>query len=568
MLTVIFPLGTIPPYTSSMDIKKALTDKAYRETLTGPQLKSLLEKLNSLVSTAEAMASVPDNPADLAEKLSGGEWRKAPHLTFLADNLSRASKGLQPRTMISMPPRHGKSELTSFWYPLWLLAKNPTKKVILASYEASLAAEWGRRCRDAVVELGDKLGLSLDPSVTRVDEWKLSSGGGMKTAGAGGSLVGRGADLLIIDDPIKNYEEASSEIERENLWNWLQTTANTRIEPMGSVVLICTRWHEDDLLGRLERASRTGEGNIWNIIKLPAIAEEDDILGRKVGEALWPERYPLETEIRGGKFIQGWGDIKRGISPYNWSAIYQQNPTPDEGAAVDRKWWRYYEDDPQELVKQMDVVIQSWDLPFKDGDDNSYAVGQVWGRKGAYLYLIDQVRAHLNAPMIITAIRKFTEMYPQATAKLIEDKANGPAIIALLQHEVYGLIPVPVKGSKMARLQSIVPVIYSNNVFLPIAQTAPWIDDYVHEHAAFPNGQHDDQVDATSQALRFLTPQGRQEISKAWKEAREGPPPSSNIDAMTQAFHRGTKKSLKKAEKRLLQQSKSFMNTRRRARVW
>ena len=452
----------------------------------------------------------------------------------------------------SLIPTHN-SELTSYWFPLWYLAKNPTKRIILVSYESDFAALWSRRCRDAIINLGDKFGLQMDPGVTRANEWVLTTGGGMRSAGAGGPIVGRGADILIIDDPIKNYDEASSEIERENLWNWLQTTAISRLEPGAAVALICTRWHEDDLLGRLERFSRSGEGLPWEIIKLPAVAESDDILGRIPGEALWHERYPAITEQRDGRFYQGLDDIKKGMSPYNWSAVYQQNPTPDEGSAISRDWWKFYDSLPE-----LDVMIQSWDLPLKDGEENDYAVGQVWGRKGANLYLVDQIRGHMNTPTVISAIRKLTQIYPKATAKLVEDTAMGPAVIAMLQHEVYGLIPIKPRGSKMARLQAVVPAIHSSNVYLPKGEKAPWIWDLIHEHAALPNGQHDDQVDATTQALKYLTPQGWSEISRDMKLAKEGPPPTTTVQLMERDLHKSMKKKVKTKEKKLLKALKPF----------
>lgn len=325
--------------------------------------------------------------------------------------------------------------------------------------------------------------------------------------GAGGPLTGKGANLLIIDDPIKNSEDAASEVMRDKLWEWFKTTAFSRLEPGAPCIIVATRWHEDDLIGRLEKEGRKDGGVKWDVMKFPALATEADILGRKPGEALWPARY---DEV-------AMDEIKRINSPYNWSALYQQNPTPEEGGGVRRGWWKYY----KILPSTFDTIIQAWDMAVKDKETSDYTVGQVWGRKGGEFFLIDQIRSHMSMPDILVAMRNLTARYPQAVAKIIEDAASGPAVIAMLQKEVSGMIPWPPKGARRAdkgvRLNAVTPLIAAGNVYLPenMDGTKPfWVSEFVEECAAFPNGTNDDQLDAMVHALTYMQPSAWSAIAK------------------------------------------------------
>jgi len=224
----------------------------------------------------------------------------------------------EPILLIEAPPRHGKSELISRYLPAWYLGMFPGRRVMLVSYGAAFARSWGRKARSVLAEHGQAcFGVELNPLERAAAEWGLTGReGGMITAGIGGPLTGRGAHLLIIDDPVKNSAEIDSQAIREKHWDWWQSTASTRIEPGGCAVLIATRWHYDDLSGRLIRAAQAGDGAPVRRLRLPAIAEEDDLLGRAPGEALWPERWPIRRleKIRCEKEA-GW-----------WQAMYQQRP--------------------------------------------------------------------------------------------------------------------------------------------------------------------------------------------------------------------------------------------------
>jgi len=491
--------------------------EAVSEHLTTPQLYALLKQYTLAKKDSRPLGTLPRNPSDFAIKYSKGRWVSAPHLEEISKRLvTTASSG--GRLMVSMPPRHGKSLLIDIWFPLYLLSWNPQCQIILCSYEADFAAEWGMQVRDKVRELGEVLNLQLDERIASRDNWKLTTGGGMRTAGAGGPITGKGANVLIIDDPVKNEEEASSKIMRDKMYNWWQTTALTRIEPNGCCILVGTRWHQDDLLGRLEAESDSGEGLSWDILKLPAEAEKIDALNREPGEWLWPARFTP----------QKYEEMKKGMSPFAWSALYQQRPTPESGGGIDRRWWKYYT--PDDLPDSFDQVIQSWDLALTDKQSSDFNVGQVWGRRGADFYLLAQFRERCDIIRVIHQIKTFQKRYPKAVAKLVEESASGPALIQSLRHSVPGLIPIPAKSlgkgtiRKEVLLKAVAPAIEAGGAYLPrnFDGTFPfWVKEYIEEFAQFPKGVNDDQVDCTTQALNYMLPGGWHSAAKSHKEALE-----------------------------------------------
>ncbi|MBC7340837.1 MAG: phage terminase large subunit [Clostridia bacterium] len=451
-------------------------------------------------------------PAHFAYTVSEGRWTPFEHLLLLNRKLVDVAAGRIRRLMVFMPPRHGKSELTSRYFPAWYLGTFPDKRIILASYEADFAATWGRKARNLLEEFGPSLfGVKVSDDSAAAARWDIAEHeGGMVTAGVRGPITGKGANVAIIDDPVKNDQEAMSQTYRDATWDWYRATFSTRIQEEGAIILVMTRWHEDDLAGRLLRAQEEG-GDRWEVVNLPALAEENDMLGRQPGEPLCPELFTKET-LEATKIRLG---------SYWWNALYQQRPSPMEGGILKRSWWRYY----RQLPERFDEVIQSWDMSFKETTSGSYVVGQVWGRKRADKYLLDQVRDRMDFPATLQAVRQLSARWPQARAKLVEDKANGPAVIATLKREIPGLIAVEPQGSKEARAAAVSPDIEAGNVYLPDPSIAPWVHDFVEECAAFPNGANDDQVDAMTQALnRFnsrslaavLTPIGIDGISR-WR---------------------------------------------------
>ncbi len=420
------------------------------------------------------------------------------HLDVLDRALQDVSEGRIKRLIVTMPPRHGKSERVSKKFPAWHLGRNPDDEIILASYSIDLARDHSRIARDTLEKHADVFGVMLDSDRKSAESWGIEGHrGGLNAAGVGGPITGRGAKIGIIDDPVKNEEEAHSEAIREKIWKWYLSTFYTRLTPDGRVIIVMTRWHEDDLVGRLlakereeiENGTHTGER--WTVINFPAIAEENDALGRKPGEPLWPE-YGFD--------LVRLEQIKKDVGSYVFNALYQQRPSAQEGAMLKRHWWRYYDTNPRQM--QFDEMIQSWDCTFKDSDGSDFVVGQVWGRIGADVYLVDQIRDRMDITATMRAIENMTAKWPNARLKMIEDKANGPAIISMLQRKIGGMLAVKPTESKIARASAVSPYIEAGNVYLP--RNRPWVDEFIDECANFPHGANDDQVDAMTQALKRL----------------------------------------------------------------
>lgn len=427
---------------------------------------------------------------------------------MLCEKLEAVERGEIKRLIITMPPRHGKSEVATKKFPAWFLGRNPEKEVILSAYGADLAEDFSAIARDTLKLWGPELwGVHLSDGSSSVKKWGIKGyRGGLFAAGVGGAITGRGAHLAIIDDPIKNHAEALSETYRKGIKDWYKTTLRTRLAPGGAIIVIQTRWHEDDLAGYL-LAEAMQDGEQWDVLDLPAIAEENDPLGRAPGEALWPERFPIEE-------LQA---TKKTLGSFWWAALYQQRPSPADGGMLKRGWWKFFRQAPSTF----DELLISWDFTFKDSKKADFVVGQVWGRAGADKYLLDQVRDRMDFPTTVQAVRNLSAKWPKARAKLVEDKANGPAVIATLKREISGLIPVEPQGSKEARASAVSPDVEAGNVWLP--QDAPWVQDFIEECAAFPNGANDDQVDAMSQALlRFNRPQVKTTTIDQLKAIQQG----------------------------------------------
>lgn len=444
-------------------------------------------------------------PGALARQLDPAT-RQTPALDLIDAALVDVANGTCDRLVISMSPQEGKSERTSRRFPLWLLTRDPATRIAIASYEMGVARRWGRAIRNDIATHGPTLGLSVRADTSAAHEWQLDGHrGGIYSVGIGGALTGRPVDVLVIDDPIKDRQQADSLTYRERVWDWWTNVARTRLAPGAPVVLILTRWHEDDLAGRLLRDE---EGHRWRVINIPAQADHDpnagevDPLGRQPGEWMASAR---------GRTVGEWERIRREVGSRVFTALYQGRPSPGEGDIFHRDWWREYgqpqwieRPDGTRTALSMDDVLISWDMTFKDLDSSDYVVGQVWGRRGADAYLLDQVRGRFTFVETCQQVRALAARWPQAAAKLVEDKANGTAVINQLSRTVAGLIPVEPDGSKTARASAVSPFVEAGNVHLPAPELAPWVADLVEECAAFPAGAHDDQVDALSQALNRL----------------------------------------------------------------
>jgi predicted phage terminase large subunit-like protein len=458
-----------------------------------------------LLAAARAFEPSPprwDTPGQLAAHLDP-KTRQTPALDLIDQALVDTYSTPDARLIISMPPQEGKSQRTSRRFPLWALTQNPELRIAIASYEANVARRWGRAIRDDITVHGHDLGLHVRDDLSAQHEWQLAgSEGGVYTVGIGGALTGRPVDLLIVDDPIKDRAQADSPTYRDRAWDWWLEVGSTRLAPGAPVVIIATRWHHDDMIGRLLAAE---DHHLWQVVNIPAQADTDtDPLGRQPGEFMTSAR---------GRTPEQWEAIKIRSGARTWASLYQGHPSPDEGGLFDRRAWDEYdvplwiEDDGTCLVPNIDLdteLVQSWDLAFKDTKASDYVVGQVWLRRGANVYLLDQVRGRYGFTETVQQMRRMSARWPQAVAKYVEDKANGPAVMDALHGTLHGLIPVNPEGGKVARAQAVSPLVEAGNVHLPAPELAPWVGDLVEEAAQFPNGAHDDQVDAMSQALTRL----------------------------------------------------------------
>lgn len=712
----------------------------------------------------EAASWAKDYYLDYVEYVHRGQWKPAKHLELICAELQKIID--EPdgghRIMIFLPPRHGKTQSVTECFPSFFLGHFPNERVMAVSYGDSLAQSFGKKNRQKINEFGPNMfGISVSKQKSSMTNFDIDGHtGGMLSMGIGGSATGYGAKLLIIDDVVKNREEAQSQAYRDKIWGEWQNTFRTRLHPGASVILIMcltgdtpilmadgtekalrdirigdavatyqngelavsvvqnwknqgsdlvfsirmesgvvvkgnarhpflverngytewvrlknlkvgdkivraqplgehgkelcaqkkgainpqnvkgiatpitvntvgqvgidprpqikspddkrelntgmeltllntmlcsphktegapyaenypvkmcerigeenfastmttpqekcedscvmtvtsqlgmekqkknyslplsmfeithdsiveiiesgyedvfdiqidstenfianglvshnTRWHEDDLAGRLLNPEY-GEVDDWTVIKLPALAEENDLLGRQEGEALWPEHG----------FDNDWALKTKGeVGTQTWNALYQQRPAPAEGAMIKREWFKFYE----EVPTNFDLLLQSWDLSFKDSVGSDFVSGMVMGNVGANIYLLPDISyGRMDFPTTLDAIRKLTARNPKAHLKLIEDKANGPAVIAMLRKEIRGIIPITPKGSKVARVSAVSPLMEAGNVFLPSPKICSWVEDFIEECAAFPNGTHDDRVDSLSQGLqRFM----------------------------------------------------------------
>lgn len=433
-----------------------------------------------------------DTPADLAAQVSRGRWLRYKHLDYVAQKISQLRE--RPiRLILSFPPRHGKSELCSHYTPVWFLKEFPWKRVIIASYEANFAAMWGGKAKDTI-EANPSLGISLTADTKAKAQWNIADfGGGMFATGVGGPVTGRGTDLLIVDDPVKNAEEAQSPVYRQKTWDWYQSTAYSRLEPGASIILIMTRWHEDDLAGRIMKE----EAGNWEVIRFPAIAEPNDPLGREEGEALWPARYPVKELV--GPLPSGKKPVREIVGPYWWAAMYQQRPTEVEGQIFKLDWWKYYKEVPQCKNR-----VQIWDTAFKEAQANDYSVCLTAGEFDKGYAILDVWRNRVEFPELERAAKNlYTRDAPNKVG--VEDKASGQSLIQVLRREA----KIPIKAikavdDKVTRAQSITGLCEAGRIWLP--ESAPWLQDFIDELAAFPRGAHDDQVDTFVYAILEFNP--------------------------------------------------------------
>lgn len=447
---------------------------------------------------------------ELAQAIDPGTVQ-TPALDVIDEALAWAYSSPDARLLISLPPQEGKSSRVTKMGSLWALTRNPETRLGIASYAQSLAEGFGREVRNLVSTFnGDEGSLDLGLRIARDNgsarRWQLDGHrGGVVCVGIGSGLTGRPLDAIVIDDPFADAEQAGSSYYRDRVWDWWQSVGAPRLAPGAPAIVILTRWHEDDLAGRLVAAE---DGSRWRVINIPALADHDpakgqsDPLGREPGEWLTSARGRTPAE---------WEQIRIQAGSRVFAALYQGRPSPDQGNVWQRQWWRRYReplwsqhpDRPDAyLVNECDEMILSLDCSFRDTKGSDYVALQCWARRGANVYLLDQVRKRLSFTDTMTAFAAMAARWPQASRKLIEQAANGFAVIDSLKGKIAGIVPVKPRESKYARASAVSPFIEAGNAFLPAADVALFdAEAFVEECAGFPNAANDDQVDAASQAL-------------------------------------------------------------------
>ena len=444
-----------------------------------------------------------------------GDYQLSWHNLLLMKKLQGVADGNIKKLLVLMPPRHGKSELVSRRFPAYMFGRNPDLNVIGASYSMSLAAKMNREIQRIIVDPryqavfpNVRLGTGKDDTKNDINYLKnteifeIADYRGMyRAAGVGTGITGMGYDLGSIDDPVKDQDAAMSKVQRDRAWEWFTSTFFTRAQKNAALIVTLTRWHEDDLGGRILSKIEKKEPGFenWEVLCLPAEAKEirHPADKRNPGDALWPDMFNKKQLA----------DIRNTIGSSWWNSLYQQSPSSEQGNIIQRNWFKFYVEQP----KSLDEIIQSWDLTFKE-TGTSYVVGQVWGRKGREKYLLDQVRRRMGFVETIQSIKTMKAKWPNAYRILIEEAANGSAVIETLKREIGGIVPCRPDGSKEARAHAAAAQIEAGDVHLP--KDAPWVHDYLEEWVMFPNGTDDDQVDATTQALRKLEGSAIQRLEK------------------------------------------------------
>lgn len=421
-------------------------------------------------------------------------YRPSWHIAAICEHLEAVVSGQIRNLLINMPPRMMKSLTVSVFFPAWLWITRPWTRFLYSSYSQDLATDHSLATRRVIESdwyqerWADRFAMAGDQNLkTRFEN---DHRGARIATSVGGTATGKGGDIVVVDDP-HNVLQAESDAIRESTLLWWDRTMSTRLnDPKhGAKIIVMQRVHERDLSGHV-----LAQGG-YEHLALP-MEYEPTTHATGIG---WrdPRTEPGELLAPGRFGPQQVADAKVRLGSYAYAGQHQQRPAPAAGGIVKRDWWRSY----RAIPADMDDYLQSWDMTFRETDSGSYVVGQVWGKRGAERYLLDQVRARMDFPTAVQAVRNLTAKWPQATAKLVENKANGPAIVSSLRGQISGMIEVEPEGGKIARANAVAPQIEAGNVYLPDPTMAPWVGDYVEEFAAFPNGAHDDQVDATTQAL-------------------------------------------------------------------
>jgi predicted phage terminase large subunit-like protein len=430
---------------------------------------------------------------------SHGMWKTAPHLRYLCKVIQNVAERKMRHVIVTMPPRHGKSEVISKTFPAWYLGNYPDDEVILSSYGAKLAFNFSRIARNKFSDFGSEIfNLELAKDSSAVDNWKIENhSGGLSAAGVGGSLTGKGARIAIIDDPLKGREAANSANERERVIEWFKSTVFTRLTPDGSIIIVLTRWHTNDLAGELLK----NFPDKYTLINFPAIAEENDVLGRKAGDPLWPDRFNLTTL----------NEIKEQIGTYEWLSLYQQRPVALEGNIFKRNTVKYVDTIPEGLE-----IYQTVDPAISLKTTADYFVLLTYGiqPESKDIFLIDLFVGRLSfTEQCSTIINYYTKWHPLSIG--IESVAYQAALSNTLSEKTFLPIkPLHPVVDKLTRAMRITPKFEAGKVY--IYKKLPFIGLLEEQLFDFPNGEHDDIVDTISAIADMTDIQARWDSKENW----------------------------------------------------
>ncbi len=452
----------------------------------------MLDSLDKIERTIRRIERWIPRTGPRVGQMALGEWLCAvtpsyrwdwPYLIYLRRELEMVTDGQTKRLMVMMPPRHGKTALVTVRWPVWWMERQPGLRVIVAAYNQTLANKFSRMSR----RIAD-MRLGLSDKRRAVEEWQTLNKCWYRGVGVGGGITGMGADLILIDDPVKSREESQSALYREKVWDWYTNDLYTRLEPGGAMVLVMTRWHEDDLAGRILNA----DGDNWRIVRLPALAESGDPLGRLPGEALNTERYPPEELEK----------IKSVMGSWAFEALYQQRPMPAEGGMFKREWFAKFVD---AIPAKVAGRVRYWDRAATAGSGD-YTVGVRMSRTNeGMIYVEDVVRGQWSSGERDRVILQCAQTDPPGTQIWLEQEPGSSGVDSI-QALIRLLVGFPVyadrvTGSKVSRAEPLAAQAEAGNV---VMVRGAWNGAFLDELLVFPSAAHDDQVDAASGAFAKL----------------------------------------------------------------
>jgi len=469
--------------------------------LTPDESAKLLE-LERSVALDEARPNITNNFLSFV-KYVWPEFIEGSHHKIINKKFNDLAEGKIKRLIVNMPPRHTKSEFASYLLPAWMIGKNPKLKIIQATHTADLAIDFGRKTKNLVDEprYRELFSTRLQEDSQAAGKWKTEQGGEYFAAGVGGAITGRGADLLIIDDPHKEQDVRADGKAFEKAMNWYTSGPRQRLQPGGSIVIVMTRWSTKDVTGQLLKAQSEEGSDQWEVVELPALLPD--------GKPVWPEYWSAEELLK----------TKASIPVSNWNAQYMQSPTGEEGALIKRTWWK---DWAAKNPPKLDYIIQSYDTAFTKGTKSDYSAITTWGvftpeDGGQNIILVNAFKGRYEFPELRRlAYQEYLDWRPDMV--IIEAKASGlPLTHELRQMDIPVINFTPSRGNdKHTRVNSVAPLFESGKIWAPLHEH--FAQEVIEECAAFPYGEHDDYVDSTTQAIMRIRQGGMVRHPEDYKE--------------------------------------------------